>query len=432
MAKCKNDILLNRVTVNPLNKDTVLTFKATEALPACKTIITKNFVDASGQVNYKKTHKPVNRFECDATGCLSGTQYLSAEGNATYFAAYNANDFANGIITLYVKPETAGAGEVTVTIGNDAQLTNADQYTKTYTASDITEDGYVPILVNLSEPPTTTVGTGWENPSASGAYINITTSVAAGISSITIYDSIDDFVVNEVIQISCLSGIEGSSELSVLEAECANAGYDTSEVDPLELTLTGKMMTPNFWALNPRAIKGDKEHGFDNVTEKFTITDRGDGYGVVTLPGTAEECGWIKAQVSDSCDIVDSELELLSIPALVDLEENQYLTLDAENGATDVVFNSALIGEEVKITYAKRVEVQNHHVYSIANVGDRKYDLTYTWEYEDGTKTRWVFHNVLITSFPLGITNEESEFEFTVSVVPNANGYEFESFDIIG
>lgn len=435
MAKCKNDILLNRVSVEPVNKETALTLKAVEALPGCKTIITDSYVDVTGNKNFKKTHKPENRFECDATGCLTGTEYLEANGNATYFAAYNAAEFATGLITLYVKPEEAGAGSVTVTIGNDAQLTAADVYTVNYTAEDIKEDGYVPVIIDLSQAPTSTIPEedgGWEDPSATGAYIKVATSVAAGISSISIYDSIDDFIVNEVIQISCVSGIEGTNELSVLETECANSGYDTSEVDPLELTLTGKMVTPNFWALNPRAAKGDKEEAFDNVTEEFTIADKGDGHGVVTLPGTAEECGWIKAQIAESCDIVDSELELISVPTIVDIDENQYLTLDADNGATDVTFNSALIGEKVKITYAKKVRVQNHHVFSIDNVGDRKYDLTYVWEYSDGTKTRWIFHNVLITSFPLGITNEETEFEFTISVVPNPNGYEFESWDIIG
>lgn len=439
MAVCRNEVLLNRITKEPIEKETVVTLKVLDELPDCKRIIANTYYDVSNMVNYKRRNRPTNRFECEPVGCLTGTLYLGASGSASYKAEYNATEFANGIMTFYVKPNTAGAGSVTVTLSDDSNFTNADVYTVSYTANDIGADGYVPIVVDLSKEPTSEAGTGW-TATDNGTYFKIQTSVAAGISSISFFDSIEDFAVNDTVQVSCISTFDGTDELSALEAECSDPGYDTSDTSPIERTLTGKLLTPNYEILNPRGKKGDKTVGFEQITKEFTVSEKTvtvdegtDTYGVVVIADkAADECGFLKAQLADACEPTESELQLLTIPTLVDIEEDQYLVIPGEDGSTEIIFNEALIGEKVLITYPKKVQIVDHRVYSINNVEGKRVDMSFKQLYSDGTKKMFVYHNVLITSFPVNASNEENEFEFTFSIPRSLYGVDYESWRIIG
>ena len=57
--------------------------------------------------------------------------------------------------------------------------------------------------------------------------------------------------------------------------------------------------------------------------------------------------------------------------------------------------------------------------------------MSYIKKYTDGAKYRFVFDNVLITSFPDAITEDEGEFSFTVSTQPDANGRYGRAFKIV-
>lgn len=436
MAVCRNEILLNRITKEPVEKETVVTLKVLDELPDCKTIIANTYYDVTGMVNYKRRNRPTNRFECEPVGCLTGTLYLEANGSASYKAEYNATEFANGIMTFYVKPDAEGAGSVTVTLSDTSDFASADVYTVSYTANDIGADGYVPIVVDLSQTPTSTIPAedgGW-TPTDNGTYFKIQTSVAGGISSISFFDSIEDFAVNDTVQISCISTFDGTDELSALEAECSDPGYDTSDTSPIERTLTGKLLTPNYEILNPRGRKGDKTVGFEQITKEFTVGEMdGQDYGVVTIADKAsDECGFLKAQLADACEPTESELQLLTIPTLVDIDEGQYLVIPGVDGSTDVVFNEELVGEKVLITYPRKVQIVDHRTYSINNVEGKRVEMSYKQLYSDGTKKMFVYHNVLITSFPVSASNEESEFEFTFSIPRSLYGVDYESWRIIG
>lgn len=433
MAVCRNEVLLNRITKEPVEKETVVTLKVLDELPNCKRIIANTYFDVTEMQNYKRRHRPENRFECEPVGCQTGTLYLGANGYASYKAEYNATEFANGIMTFYVKATKDGT--VTVTLADDAQFAKADVYTVNFKASDAGADGYIPIVIDLSKVPDSVIPVesgGWV-PTDTGTYVKIEVSVEAGISSISFFDSIEDFAVNDVVQISCISTFDGTDELSALEAECSDPGYDTSDTSPIERTLTGKLLTPNYEILNPRGRKGDKVEGFEQFTKKFTVVEKGEDYGVVVIADKAtDECGFSKAQLADACEATESELQLLTIPTLVDIDEGQYLIIPGEDGSTEFVFNKELVGEDVLITYPRRVQVTDHRTYSINNVEGKRVELSYKQLYSDGTKKMFVYHNVLITSFPVSASNEEQEFEFTFAVPRSLYGVDYESWRIVG
>lgn len=434
MAVCRNEQLLNMINKESLEQESVVTFKLIDELNDCKRIIANTYIDIAEMQQYRRRHRPTNRFECEPVGCNTGTLYLGANGYATYKAEYNATEFANGIMTFYVKADTDG--KVTVTIADDVKLANADVYEIDFKKSEVTSDGYIPIVVDLSKAPTSVIPAesgGWV-PTDNGTYVKIEVSVAAGISSISFYDTIEDFAVNDVIQISCLSSIDGTDELSTIEAACSSPGYDTSDTSPIERTVTGKVFTPNLDRLNPRSKRGDKTVGFEQFTKTFKVEDKDGEYGVVVIPDKAtDECGFSKAQLKDACEPTESELTLLSIPKLVDIDEGQYLIIPGEDGSTEYVFNKELVGEEVIITYPRKVQVTDHLEYSIRNVEGKRVEMTHKQLYSDGTKRMTVYRNVYITSFPMGVTNEEQEVEIGFAIQRGMNGkVDYESWRIVG
>lgn len=438
MAKCKNDVLLNMITTKQLSKNTAVYFSVLDELPDCKKIMANAYVDVVGRTSYNSHKRPTNRFECDAYGCLTGTLYFGPEGeegqevngSATYKAQYDATEFANGAITFYVAP-TEDNGSVKVTIGDKADLANTDVYEFAYTADMITDDGFVPVIIDLTAAPTEVIGEGWV-ASKSGAYIKIESDKAIGLSSISVFDDINDFAVTDVISGSCLSTIEGSDDIDALESACLRGGYDTSTDTPIERTITARMLTPNYWKLNPRGAKGDKTEGFVQTTISATVVDDGTGeHGMVVLADMAENCGWLTAQISDACNVTESGLELLSVPTMVQTDAGHFLALKGEDGATNLVFHKDLIGMEVLISYPKKAAVQNHSVYSMDNVGSRRVRITFVTETSDGVKDVFVANDVLMTSFPMSITEEETEFSFTIAIQRDANGINYERYQIV-
>ena len=88
------------------------------------------------------------------------------------------------------------------------------------------------------------------------------------------------------------------------------------------------------------------------------------------------------------------------------------------------------VGKKILISYPKTVDVEEF-IISADDINEIRTRMSYIRRYTDGQKYRFVFDNVLITSFPDAITEEESEFAFTVSIQPDAYGRYGRAYKII-
>lgn len=437
MTRCKNDILITKIGVNKLQKETEVDFNVNRYLPDCRKIIANKYV-MGGTQNYNRYAVPKNQFECVREGCVnSGTLYLGSDP-VVYRAQFDAIEFAAGVITFYV---VGSVGMATVKISDKPNMTNADQYTIDLSKIQTGSDGYKAVVVDLSKEASE-VGDGW-TPNHTGAYISIqippnsgTDPVEVGISSIAIYDSLEDFETSAAVRIACLSTVGGSWDFEAVEQTCfGNGGYDDEAIDSFEKTITGKALTPNWWLLNPLFTKGDATEGWDtNTVQKKVEAGTGAyaGFGVIIIPDKKQdECRFVSVARADNCNITDAHLVSLVSPTLIDLDEKHFIVVENENGSTTIVVNSALVGQELIVAYPQLVEVEEY-VFGVDNVRYIKTSMSYTRVLNDGTKWRFVFDNVLITSFPDEITDEESEFEFTVTIQKDATGRFGRAYRLIG
>ena len=65
-------------------------------------------------------------------------------------------------------------------------------------------------------------------------------------------------------------------------------------------------------------------------------------------------------------------------------------------------------------------------------IDDVRVRLSYTKVHTDGVKYRFVFDNVLITSFPNAMTEQETEFAFTINIQKDAQGRFGRAYRILG
>lgn len=439
MAKCRNDIFMSKVGVNKLDKQTEVHFDVQRNLPDCKKINTQKYVSTEATApRYNRYKAPTNQFECMRVGCVnSGTLYN--EGEATVYKTGDATEFSAGVITFYAIEPTGGANAI-VTLSSEATFTDAWEYTVDLTYMNTASDGYTAVVVDLTKTPTI-IGGGW-TPSEAGAYIKIKiepTDASAdmsgvAISSIGIFDDLDDFEISSLVIMSCLTGIDGSFDLSAAEATCfSQGGYDLNDLTGFEQTITGKALTPNYMILNPLFGKGEAVSSFDNETIEKTVEElTGTDYGYIMIADMSQtECGWFSAMLADSCNVTDSQLERLSIPSRVDLDEKHYQLIDNGDGSTTVLFNKEHIGAPVLISYPKAVDVEEW-ILSEDNLEDVRVRLSYAKIHTDGVKYRFVFDNVLITSFPMAQTEEETEFAFTINIQKDAQGRFGRAYRILG
>lgn len=411
--RCDMDTLIHKITQNKLNKTTEVSFNVLGNLPDCKRINTYNvlkIVDADNQVvenpetSYNKHNKPANAFECMKEGCVNtGTLYLGAAANyAVYRLPYDATKFAAGIVTFYVTGFT-GAKNVTVKLSANDTFTAAD----VYTVSAVGKAGeFTPVVIDLSQTPTSQVGDGWT--AGNGAYMAVNVADAnAGISSIAIFDSIEDFEINDVVKVGCLTEIGGDIEINAAEDSCNDNDYDTSDLS-FERTITGTRVTSNYHKLNPLLGKGDATEGFELVTLPYTVVADGD-YGKVELPDAyQDECGYI--MVSTDCDL----LTRYEIPVKVALDQDHYQVLK-EDEITALYFNKALVGKEVIISYPRAREVEEL-VANEANVGSVRTRMVIPWVFDNGERGIKIYDHVLVTGFPDTINEEDTEFSFTITI----------------
>lgn len=427
--KCKNDIFMQKIAVKKLDKQMEVHFDVQSNLPDCRKINTGKYVSTEAETtDFNRYKTPVNQFECLRVGCVnSGTLYN--EGKATvYRAQYDATEFSAGVITFYALPPEGNATAV-VKIGNDDTFADSWEYSIDLADMSKGKDGFVAVVVDLASVPTVN-GEGW-TPKDSGAYISIEITgeeladmSGVGISSISIFEDIDDFTTSSEVILGCLTGIDGTWDLDPAEETClSGGGFDDSAFTGIDLTITGKSLTPNFMKLNPLHKKGSATAGWDKETVQKTVEALdGTDYGFITLADMAQdvECGFFSIMLADSCNVYDSQLDRLSIPSRVDVDEKHFQVVDGGDGSTIVLFNKEHIGAPVLVSYPKAVDAEEG-IMSLDGVNDVRARMSYVREYSDGTRMRWIF-DILVTSFPFGLTEEETEFSFTIRIVKNAEG----------
>lgn len=433
MARCNNEELLKKLGINKLTEQVEVDFTLHKELPDCRKINTKNYSAVSGTVTYNKYRVPANAFECMRKGCVnSGTLIMaSASETVTFRVKEDATEFAAGVVTFYVAVPAGATFPVTVTfkISGASNFTNADVYTVSVTQAMVGADGFAPIVIDLSQTPSSEEGTGWA-ASNTGAYIQLSASAVVGFSSIAIFDSILDFEINDTVKVGCLSTVGGSFDVSAIESACARAQYDDS-VTSFSYTVTGRKVTPNYWKLNPLMAKGTKTKGFQIATVKETVAASG-GYGKITLPDVyQEECGFVAVQLADGCDATDSTLTELSVPTLITLDLDHFQVIKNADGTTDIMFNADHVGTDMLVSYPKEVDIEET-VASIDNLNGTRVRMTVPYCADDGIQYRDIFDNVLITSFPANITNTDGmEFSFTITIFRDENGYFFRRQKIV-
>ena len=427
--KCRNDIFMSKVGVNKLDKAQEVHFDVQRDLPDCRKINVKNYLEtASTTPVFNKFKTPANQFECMRVGCVnSGT--LFNEGKETkYRINFDATEFSAGVITFYaLLPQISEYSDMKaiVKLSNAVEFTDAWKYEVELAEMNKGSDGFVAVVVDLTKVPAI-IGNGWI-PMKTGAYLSIELDLdgagsgGVGISSITIFDDINDFETSSHVIMSCLTSVDGTFDFEAAEATCFGGGYNTDDLSAFEKTVTGKALTPNYMLLNPMAKKNGEVQTFDLVTVQQTLEDGVDYAFTTLLDMDQAECGFFSAAIADACDITDAQLERLSIPSRVDVDEKHYQLIDNGDGTTTVLFHKDLIGQNVNISYPKIVMAEEYE-FTEDVIGDARVRMSYTKTHTDGVKYRFVFNNVLITSVPDAISQDETEFAFTVSIQKDSRG----------
>lgn len=451
MNKCNlNRVVAQKVGYNKVEKTQEVDFNLSTDIDACVKINTKNYIAYEGATApvYSRLAVPQDMINvCAVKGCKNtGTLIISTKNegsesnythtaSATFAKATNAVLISAGIVYFYVDFPKAGTYTVELTIGDikDTELTNGDKYTQEVT---VTSEGYKPISFDLSVVPSEDVGTGW-NPTTSGITMQIDVTSAdsteagymVGLSSISIFEDVEDLATNEVVKLGCMTGIEGDDTIDAMEEQCLGAQYDTSTTS-VERTITASTWTPNVMMLNPLIHRTEVTEGFYIATVEMTVEQdaENENYGSVQLADSYDEvCGFIYSSIADSCNINDSILTRINNPNLMNLDERQFQVINSFlNPTVDVegsklYFNKALVGKTVIISYPRAVEVEEF-IATEAGINERRAQMSYTKKQSDGVVEVHVYDNVLITSFPQTINNSDSEFSFTISVQRDKNG----------
>lgn len=451
MARCKGDELLAKISINKLDKTMEVDFAVLTDLDNCIKANAKNYagvINADSSVFYQY-RTPPDMFNCLAVGCRNGGTLMVTGDSARqmrvkYFLAYDATEIVAGVATMYYYFPAAGTYHVGITLSDAASETmlDSDYYEQPVIVS---AEGFHPVVFDFSKVPSLVSGNGWQ-ATASGAYFMVGLRPAAqvagapltwGISSFYFYNSIEEFEVNDVVKIACLTEISGDSTIDAVDAACWGAGYDPASV-AIEKTITGGSVTPNYWKLNPLVSKGQKTDGWfiQSSSKEIAGPIVVDGllYGYIQVPDMfTDECAFTTAAIADECNVTDSHLSRVSSPVPIDLNERQFIVQDGKTtAATDagrILFHPSRVGLKVVFSYPKASSVE-HFVANDENVNARRTRMTYTETQTDGVKSVYIFNNVLVTSFPGSIGSEEPTFSFTISIQRDRNGNFYERFRI--
>lgn len=448
-TRCRNQQLVNKMTIEKLNKFVEVNFAVLEDIDSCVDINTKNFIGNEGiSAVYSKYRVPKDLLNCKSNGCINtGTLRLTGTAasavGATFVSNYDATEYAAGVIVYYIDITTPGEYTVTTTVSDikDTTQTNADAYAQTINP---TTAGFYPIIVDLAKMPATTVGTGWDITD-----LGVTLSVSVestdesvppvvGVSSISIFDSIEDLEANDVVVLGCIDDFTGDFTADATDASCFGAGYDPSSI-AIERTITARAMTPNYWKLNPIMKRGEQTDGWLMTTSEKTVesvTINGTTYGYIQASDYyTGECAFVYASLADACNVTDGILNRVSSPIAIALNENQFIIQNGElTNALEAgrfLFNEALIGEKVIVSYPKAYDDVEHFIGSEEALEERRVSMSFTKQQNDGVAQNYIYENVLVTSFPDTVSlSEENTFEFTISVQRNAIGRFFDMFRV--
>lgn len=433
MKKCKNEKFISTLGEEKLNNKVEVDFDVQRNLPDCQKLIAKKYVSTTAEpARFDRFRIPMNQFECMRNDCVNSGTLFNGGAETIYKFKLDATEFAAGVLTFYVKPPAAASATAVVKFSDSQLFTNADSYTIDLKDLITAEDGYKAVIVDLTKTATQ-VGTGWSGE-GEAIYVSIeitgaTSSEQVGISTISFFESMDDFDISTHVIARCLTGTDGSWDLDVAEATCfKNGQFDVSELSGFEKTVSYKAITSNFWRLNPMYNKGKLTKGWDKeVVEVQVKALENTDFGYVTLDDIDQnECGFITVQALYDCresqNIADAMLERLSIPNAVDMDEDHYQLIDNGDSTTTILFNATHIGNTVLISYPKVVDVDHSFEITDENVNELRTRMTYTKCWTDGERYRFVFDNVLITSFPDAHSEDEFEGELTVNIQRDKNG----------
>lgn len=426
MAKCKNEKFMSTVGASKLTKNVEIDFDVQRNLPDCQKINAGRYVSTSASApRFDRFRIPKNQFECMQGACVNSGTLMNSGADTVYKFKLDATEFAAGVLTFYAYQAT---GNAEVTISADETFTNADKYTVDLSKMAKADDNFTAVVVDLTQTPTD-IGDGW-SVDGGNIFVKVKLSSGQGISTLAMFEDMDDFAVSAHVIARCLSGIDGSWDLDVAEETCFKKGqYDTSDLQGIEKTVSFRGITPNFWLMNPMYKKGSLTKAWDKETVEMTVKAlSGTEYGYVTLDDIDQnECGFTSIQVlydcRDSQSVADSRLNRLSIPSRVDMDEEHFQLVDNGDGTTTILFNSVHIGRQILISYPKVVDVIDSFDITDEVVNEVRTRMSYTRCYTDGTKYRFVFNNVLVTSFPDALSeDDDAESEFTISVQRDENG----------
>lgn len=437
MAKCKNEKFMSTIGFGKLNKNVEVDFDVQRNLPDCQKISAGKYVSTTASApRYDRFRIPKNQFECMQGSCVnSGTLSVEAGAETIYKFKLEAAEFAAGVLTFYA---LGASGNAEVTISDSVEFTNADKYTVALTDMAQGTDGYTAVVVDLTQTPAD-IGEGW-NAEGEAIYVKIKLSVGTGLSTIAMFESMDDFAVSTHVIARCLTGVDGSFDLDVAEQTCFKTGqYDISDLSGFEKTVSFRAITPNYWRMLPLYNKGNLTKAWDKETVEMTVKAlTGTNYGYVTLDDIDQsECGFISIQALYDCresqNNADALLERLAIPSRIDMDEDHYQLIDSGDGSTMILFNEVHIGRDVLISYPKVVDVVDSFEITDENVNEVRTRMSYVKCYTDGTKYRFVFNNVLVTSFPDALSeDDDAEGEFTISIQRDADGRFGYAYRIVG
>lgn len=429
MARC-NETRFHSYSKAKIDTSTEVTFDLQEAVDDCNRINTKSYVSVVGNASYKRLEKPENKVECYESRCRNtATLHVTAKdaqkAAAIFRLGINAVDFAAGFVTFYVQlPDGIESQKLEFSISETSDFVNADTYN--VTIDEVDAERYAIVTVSLATTPDNVAGEGW-TASQKGAYIKIANTVAAqeiAISSISIFDSLTDIMMGATLKLSCLSEITNDITAEVTEATCEDSGYDTSSDPALEITLTGKMVSGDYWKLNPYAKKGLETEAFTINTEAFTATAE-NGYAILTLADHYQrECGFVGVQLDEPCDVGEATLDRIPYMNGFDystLNDRQYMLKTNDDGTSTIYVSADYVGRKLLVSYPRNAEVDEILITKEA-LGNRRVRMSYPQKFSDGTEYNMVYNNVLITSFPGGFSSDESDISVTVRLLNDKDG----------
>lgn len=430
--RCNNAELFKLISNDKIKENDEIELRIKRKLADCRRISTLKPVQASADATADQYNKPANKFECKRTGCVNtGTLSMAlANDYAVYQAMYDGTEFTAGVVTFYVEAPTTPV-TVTFSIGDDVALTDANVYEKEITADMVGADGFAPVVILLSDPPTSVEGNGW-TPSAAGQnFIKLTATEVAGYSSISIQNALSSFELYDIIKMRCVQSAGDDTTLSVIEEQCQAVQYDQN-VNTMPFSVTSSLVSSNYLKANPMYGKGENVKGFQIANVKKTVeayTVGTKNYGKITIADANQnECARIAVQAGDDCE--SSMLLALSVPTLIDVDAAHFLVIDNADGSTDIILNEQHVGSALLVSYPQTAEV-NESVFSTDFLGDAEASIVWTKHTSDGKTYVDVFDNVFVTSFPRTISNTTATFAWQFSVARDADGNFYRTQEIL-